>query len=246
MEALFNLENLVTFLTLSSLEIVLGIDNIIFLAIIVHPVPIKSRGKVRVFGLSLAIALRILMLLGVSWIMSLTKPLFIYFGMDFSGRTLMLIAGGVFLIVKGIYELYDMMGEAEKPSHKEGDTNLYSKRSYWRIIAQIIFVDLVLSFDSVIVAVGMVNNIPIMIGAILVAMVIMLISSKAIGDFMYHNPSIKVIGILFIILVGAYLVTDGLNLNFDKKYLYFSMFFSMLAELINIKLRKKLKKEEAA
>lgn len=241
MEEFFTLQNFITFLTLSGLEIVLGIDNVIFLAIIVHPVPKKSRDRVRLFGLSLAIAMRVLMLLGVSWVMSLTKPLFIYFDLTFSGRSLMLILGGLFLVVKGVYELADMLSSAEDPQHQEEDTDLYTKRPYWRIILQIIFVDLVLSFDSVIVAVGMVNNIPIIVAAILVAMVVMLISSKAIGDFMYKNPSIKIIGISFVLMIGLFLTLDGFSYKIDKKYLYFAMVFSMFVELINLKIRKKLK-----
>ncbi|MEQ9115805.1 MAG: TerC family protein [Rickettsiales bacterium] len=241
MEELLTLQNFITFLTLSGLEIVLGIDNVIFLAIIVHPVVKKHRDKVRVFGLTLAIAMRIVMLFGVSWIMSLTKPLFIYFDITFSGRSLLLIMGGLFLVVKGVYELYDMLSSADDPSHAEDDTDLYSKRPYWRIILQIIFVDLVLSFDSVIVAVGMVNNIPIIVAAILVAMVVMLISSKAIGDFMYKNPSIKIIGISFVLMIGVFLTLDGFTYTLNKKYLYFAMFFSMFVELINLKVRKKLK-----
>ncbi len=245
MEDLFTLEHLITFLTLSGLEIVLGIDNIIFLAIIVHPVPAKKRNQVRIFGLGLAIAMRIVMLLGVSFIMSLTKPLFTFFDMEFTGRSLMLMAGGIFLVVKGVYELYDMLKAADEPSHTPDDTDLYTKRPYWRIIMQIIFVDLILSFDSVIVAVGMVNNIPIIIAAILVAMVIMLVSSKAIGDFMYKNPSIKIIGIAFVLMIGVFLTADGFSLHFEKNYLYFAMFFSMFVEIINLKVRKKLKHEKA-
>jgi predicted tellurium resistance membrane protein TerC len=241
MEELFTLQNFITFLTLSGLEIVLGIDNIIFLAIIVHPVAVKHREKVRIFGLSLAIAMRIVLLFGVSWVMSLTKPLFSYLSLDFSGRSILLIVGGGFLVAKGMYELYDMLKSAGKPHHDEDDTNLYSRRPYWRIIMQIIFVDLVLSFDSVIVAVGMVNNIPIIVAAIMVAMVIMLLSSRAIGDFMYHNPSIKVIGVTFILMIGVFLTFDGFSVHLDKKFLYFAMFFSMMVELINLKIRKKLK-----
>lgn len=239
MVELFTFENLINFFTLSALEIVLGIDNIIFLAIIVHPVALKYRDKVRIFGLTLAIALRIIMLLGVSWVMSLTKPLFSYLSIEFSGRSLMLLAGGMFLVVKAIYELVDVLKSANDSTKKEAEKKPKEKVSYFRIILQIIFVDLVLSFDSVIVAVGMVDCIPVIIAAILVAMVIMLISSKAIGDFMYRNPSIKVVGITFVLLIGVFLAADGLSFKIEKSYLYFAMFFSMFVELINLRVRKK-------
>lgn len=241
MADLFNFEILINFLTLAGLEIILGIDNVIFLAIIVHPVAAKHREKVRIFGLSLAIGLRILMLLGVSWLMGFTMPLFYAFGIEFSGRSLLLLAGGLFLVIKGVYELRDMLKAAGEPNHKEDGSDLYSTRPYWRIIMQIIFIDLVLSFDSVIIAVAMVNHIPVIIAAILVAMVVMLVSSKAIGNFMYHNPSIKVIGIAFVIMIGVFLTANGFSYNPDKKYLYFAMFFSMAVEFMNLRIRKKLK-----
>jgi predicted tellurium resistance membrane protein TerC len=231
--------DIISFLTLSSLEIILGIDNIIFLAILVHPIPAYRRNKVRIFGLSLAIALRILMLFGVSWIMGLTKPLFLVLGQEFSGRSLMLLAGGLFLVFKGFYELVDMFKEAKREGKlKDSDDEIKpSKRPEWRIILQIIFVDLILSFDSVIVAVGMNNKIHLIIAAIFVAMFVMLVASKAIGDFMYKNPSIKVIGIFFILLVGLFLTADGIGFALSKQYLYAAIFFSLTTEAINIKLK---------
>ena len=236
MENIFCLENLVNFVTLSGLEIILGIDNIIFLAILVHHIPEHRRNKIRFFGLSLAIALRIVILFGVSWVMSLTKPWITILGMELSGHSIMLLAGGLFLIIKSVVELIEMF----EASHEEQNSNP-TKQPEWRIILQIVFVDLILSFDSVIVAVGMINNLYLIIAAIVLAMVIMLIASKAIGDFMYENPSIKVIGLAFILLVGAFLMGNGFGYELPKGYLYFTIFFSLLVEIINIKLKNNQK-----
>jgi len=233
MENIFCLENLVDFVTLSGLEIILGIDNIIFLAILVHHLPEHRRNKIRFFGLSLAIALRIVMLFGVSWVMSLTKPWIIILGIELSGHSFMLLAGGLFLIIKSLVELFEMFEASYTNQHDPNPV----KQAEWRIILQIVFVDLILSFDSVIVAVAMISNLYLIIAAILLAMIIMLVASKAIGDFMYKNPSIKVIGLAFILLVGIFLMGNGFGYNLPKGYLYFAMFFSLLVEVTNIKLK---------
>ena len=233
METLFTIENLINFITLSGLEIVLGIDNIIFLAIIVHHLPEHRRNFVRLFGLSLAIALRIIMLFGVSWVMSLTMPIFTMFDIEFSGRSLLLLSGGLFLVIKSIVEFKEMLEESHAYKHSLAPAS----QPEWRIVMQIIFIDLILSFDSVIVAVGMINNLVLIIAAIFVAMIIMLIASKAIGDFMYKNPSIKVIGLAFILLVGIFLMGNGFSYDLPKTCLYFAMFFSLFVEIFNIKLR---------
>ena len=192
MEDLFTFQNLLTLLSLSGLEIVLGIDNVIFLAILVYNIPAAKRAKVRLFGISLAIILRIGMLSGVSWVMNLTKILFTFLNIEFSGRSLLLLVGGAFLIIKSAIELSKMI---IKPKHIENNTVQKIKTTSRfneeiKVIVQIIFVDLVLSFDSVIVAVGMANNLYLIVPAILAAMVVMLVSAKPIGDFMYANPSI--------------------------------------------------------
>jgi len=233
MENIFCLENLVDFVTLSGLEIILGIDNIIFLAILVHHLPEHRRNKIRFFGLSLAIALRIVMLFGVSWVMSLTKPWIIILGIELSGHSFMLLTGGLFLIIKSLVELFEMFEASYTNQHDHNPV----KQPEWRIILQIVFVDLILSFDSVIVAVAMISNLYLIIAAILLAMIIMLVASKAIGDFMYKNPSIKVIGLAFILLVGIFLMGNGFGYNLPKGYLYFAMFFSLLVEVTNIKLK---------
>jgi predicted tellurium resistance membrane protein TerC len=237
MNSIFTCENLVKFSTLSGLEIVLGIDNIIFIALIIYNIPKARRAKIRFFGITLAIALRILMLFSISWIMSLTQTLFSFKDVDFSGRSLLLIAGGLFLIIKAAIELIQMLkidvGIINGSEHEK-----YTTKQDLKIILQIIFVDLILSFDSVIVAVGMVNQLYLIIPAILIAMVVMLVSAEAIGDFLHSNPNIKVLGLAFILLVGIALLVGGFGIDIPKSNLYAAMFFALFVELINIKIRK--------
>lgn len=221
-------------ITLTGLEIVLGIDNVIFIAILVQHLPVEKRNKARLMGLSLALILRIVMLFGISWIMKLTQPLFSLFNADFSGRSILLIIGGLFLIVKGFLELREMFEDKQiEPSSDTGS------KKYMQVILQIVFIDLILSFDSVITAVAMSSNIPVIITAIVIAMVIMIISSHTVGKFIYSHPSIKVLALNFILLVGAMLLLNGFDYYFSKGYLYFAMFFSILNEIINIKLYNK-------
>jgi len=236
MEGLFTLENFITFISLSSLEIILGIDNIIFIAIIVYGIPKPDRAKIRFFGVTLAIAFRIVMLLGVSWVMGLVRPLFYIGENEFTGRSILLFLGGLFLVVKASMELYNMLAPREKAAKSDNTKNQYQSKV--RAVIQIIFVDLVLSFDSVIVAVGMVNNLYLIIPAIIIAMIVMLVSVKAIGDFMHSNPSIKVLGLGFVLLIGLYLLFSGIDINIPKGYLYFALFFSLFIEMVNIKVRK--------
>lgn len=238
MEEIFVFHNLATFLSLSGLEIILGIDNVIFIAIIIYSIPKPRRNRVRVFGISLAIALRIFMLFGVSWVMTLTVPLFSLMNIAFNGRSLLLLAGGVFLIIKALLELYDMLKEPKEGFSDKPGRKKYDIKNEYKIILQIIFVDLVLSFDSVIVAVGMVNNLYLIIPAILVAMIAMLVSAKAIGDFMHSNPSIKVLGLAFVLLVGVALAIGGFDIDIPKGYLYAVMFFALFVEVVNIRVRK--------
>lgn len=237
MEGIFTLENLLKLTTLSGLEIVLGIDNVIFIALIVYHIPKPRRAKIRFFGITLAIALRILMLFGVSWIMGLTTTLFTLFGQAFSGRSVLLFAGGLFLVVKSVVELIEQSRIASMHGN-DANHNKYNKSQDTKIIAQIIFIDLILSFDSVIVAVGMVRELYLIIPAILLAMIAMLVSAKAIGDFMHSNPSIKNLGLAFVLLIGVSLMFSGININIPKGYLYASMLFSLFVEMLNIKIRK--------
>ena len=237
MNPIFTFENLVKFSTLSGLEIVLGVDNIIFIALIIYNIPKPRRIKVRFFGITLAIALRIVMLFSVSWIMNLNKTLFSFNGLSFSGRSLLLISGGLFLIIKSMIELAQLL-RIDTKIISDGADERYTTKQDWKIILQIIFVDLILSFDSIIVAVGMVNQLFLIIPAIIIAMFIMLISAGAIGDFLHSNPNIKVLGLAFILLVGIALLVSGFGIEISKSNLYAAMFFALFVEMINIKIRK--------
>lgn len=232
---LFTIESLLNLLTLTGLEVILGIDNVIFIALLVQPLEGQRRKNARIMGLSLALIARILMLLGATWIMKLTEPLFFIMNFPFSGRSLLLILGGLFLVIKSILEVKEMFAE----NHEDPKTAAAKDTRYMKIISQIIFIDIILSFDSIITAVGLSNNFSIMVIAIVIAMIIMLISANSIGDFIYANPSIKVLALAFIGLLGVILVLAGFDIECDKAYLYFSMFFAGIVETINIHLRKK-------
>ena len=234
------IDYIVTFFTLTGLEIVLGIDNVIFIALLVQHLNPAKRTQARLIGLSLALILRVFMLLGVAWIIKLRDPLFSLFHFDFSGRSILLILGGLFLIVKSMMELVDMFGQLpHDPTHNSKNSN------YWKTIGQIVFIDLILSFDSIITAVGitegMAHRIPIIIIAIFIAIAIMLGAAKAIGEFIYKYQSIKVIALMFIALVGVMLLLNGFDIYFDKGYLYFGMIFTLVTEIINIMLNNKRK-----
>lgn len=232
---LFSMDSLINLVTLSGLEIILGIDNVIFIALLVQPLEPNLRNRTRIFGLTLALCARVIMLMGATWIMQLTEPLFSMFNLEVSGRDLLLFLGGLFLVVKSILEIKEMFAN----NHNEKADKQTKEKRYWKIIAQIVFIDILLSFDSVIAAVGLSNNIYIMVSAVVIAMIIMLISANFVGKFIYNNPSIKVLALAFIGFLGAILVLESININTDKTYLYFSMFFAGIAETININLRKR-------
>ncbi|MFN7038350.1 MAG: TerC family protein [Alphaproteobacteria bacterium] len=237
MEHLLEPTNLLNLLTLTFLEIILGVDNVIFIALIVERLPFHLRNKIRISGLSLALILRILMLFGASWIISLKEPLTYIFNFPLSGRTLLLLIGGIFLIYKTFTEIRSLYKEN---ANTNNPTSV--KNSFVNAVLQIIFIDLVLSFDSIITAVGVSNDLPTIVTAIVISMLIMLASSKSIGGFIERNPSVKVIALCFIGMVGAILIANGLDIEIPKGYLYFAVFFSVLTETINITLKKKLGK----
>ncbi|CAM2814886.1 TerC family protein [Helicobacter burdigaliensis] len=223
--------------TLIALEIVLGIDNIIFIAILVGRLPKEKRQKARIFGLGLAMATRILLLLSLFWIMKLTQPLFSIFSQEISGRDIILILGGLFLIAKSTLEIHhDIDNAGEKSDEdvlKEG-----AKRGFFAVLIQIAILDIVFSLDSVITAVGMVSNIEIMIIAVIVAVGVMMLASKSISEFVENNPTIKILALAFLILVGVTLVAEGLEFHISKGYIYFAMAFSLGVESINIYIKK--------
>ncbi len=226
----------VALLTLTALEIVLGIDNIIFISILVGRLPEQQRQSARMIGLGLAMAMRILLLLSLAWIMKLTQPLFTVLEQEISGRDLILLLGGLFLVAKSTHEIHHAMTPAES---EEKATN-HKKAKFTAILAQIAVLDIVFSLDSVITAVGMVDNIQVMVIAIIVAVGVMMLAAKPIGDFVDANPTLKVLALSFLILIGVTLIAESLDFHIPKGYIYFAMAFSVVVEMINIKMRKRL------
>jgi len=236
----------IAFLTLSALEIILGIDNIIFISVIANRLPLEIREKVRRFGLIFALVTRILLLLSLSWVMSLTNPLFNIAQHAISGRDLILILGGFFLIWKASKEIY---AEVELDEHGDDVSNTAGPNAGKSMLAlfigsvlQIGLLDIIFSLDSVITAIGMVDEISVMIAAVLASVLIMLIAAKPIGDFVHHHPSIKVLALSFLIVVGVVLIAEGMGVHIPKGYVYVAMGFALLVELLNIRSREKKKK----
>ena len=230
MELLTDPQAWITLLTLSAIEIVLGIDNLVFISIAVSKLPHASREKARRFGIAVACVTRIALLLTLAWLAGLTSALFELFGRGISIRDLVLIVGGVFLLVKGSMEIRDLVvGE-----HDEEDVSTKPMTSFWMVIAQIAVIDIVFSLDSVIAAVGMANQKIIMVMAILLAVAVMLLASGPLGRFIDRNPTIKMLALAFIVLVGAFLVLDGFGVHVGKGYIYGAMGFSALVEGLNL------------
>ncbi|MFN0149654.1 MAG: TerC family protein [bacterium] len=236
MSSLLNVESLVAFLTLTSLEIVLGVDNIVFIAILTARLDPSVQAKARRIGLALAMVTRILLLLAISWIMRLQSELFAVAGHGFSGHDLILLAGGLFLIAKATHEIHNKLeGEAE---HHDGGAK--GKRvSFVGIIGQIIVIDIVFSLDSVITAVGMVKHVPIMIAAIVTAVGVMLVFAGTISAFIERHPTMKMLALSFLLLIGVTLTAEGFGKHIEKGYIYFAMGFSLLVESLNIRSRKR-------
>lgn len=228
------------FLTLSALEIVLGIDNIIFISVLVGRLPPHQRAKARNFGLLLAMGSRIALLLSIVWLIGLTRPWFTVFDNEISGRDLVLIIGGLFLLGKSVLEIHHTLeGAADDPKK----VPVFS--SFMLIIVQIGVIDIVFSLDSVFTAVGLADDVPIMVAAIVVAVLVMMLLAGPISEFVDAHPTVKVLALAFLILVGVALVADGLDTHVPKGYLYFAMAFSVGVEMINLKLRKALDRHKA-
>ena len=224
-----------TLVTLSALEIVVGIDNLVFISIAVGRLPEAQRPLARKFGIAVACITRILLLVMLAFLARMEEDLFVLFGMGISIRDLVLILGGVFLLVKGSLEIRDLIsgGEDEDPRTTK------SSSVFWVVIAQIAVIDLVFSLDSVITAVGIAQHIPIMVFAILLAVAIMLLAANPLGAFIDANPTVKMLALTFILLVGAVLVLDGFGVHVPKPYIYFAMGFSVLVEWLNLLMRRK-------
>ena len=223
----------VAFLTLCALEIVLGIDNIIFISILTNRLPEGQRAKARRTGLLLALVMRIGLLLSISWMMRLTSPLFIIAGNEISGRDLILLLGGLFLLYKSVNEIHNKVEEAGKSEDSK------VKLTYASAVAQIIVVDLVFSLDSVITAVGMVDEIGVMIAAVLVSIGVMMASAGVISDFVNRHPAVKVLALAFLIMIGVALIGEALNFHIPKGFIYFAMAFSVAVEMINIRIKSR-------
>ncbi len=221
-------------LTLTALEIVLGIDNVIFVTIQANQVAPNHRKRARRLGLIGAFFTRLLLLAGIVWIARLTTPLFSVFGVVITGRSIILIAGGLFLIGKSTYEIHDKLEEAAKPAAVEP-----SHESLRTVVLQIMLIDIVFSLDSVITAVGMVDSILIMVAATLIALGFMLYASGTIGDFVDRHPSLKMLALSFLVLIGTNLVAEGVGQHIPKGYTYFAMGFSVGVEMLNLRVRRR-------
>jgi predicted tellurium resistance membrane protein TerC len=226
----------VALFTLSMLEIVLGIDNIIFISILVGRLPESRREKARIVGLALAMLTRIALLFSIVWLTRLVQPWFALWGLEFSGRDLILIAGGLFLIVKSVLEVHNTLEGAED----ERNARIFS--SFFVIVVQIAIIDIVFSLDSVFTAVGLASpdQVPIMVAAIVIAILVMMLVSGYISAFVERHPTVKILALSFLVLVGMALVADGFGSHIPKGYLYFAMAFSVGVEMVNLRLRKLL------
>ncbi|MEX1329916.1 MAG: TerC family protein [Desulfobacterales bacterium] len=219
--------------TLTALEIVLGIDNIIFISILVSRLPEHQRNLGRRVGLGLAMVARLALLFSIAWVMGLTAPWFTIFGKDISGRDVILILGGLFLLGKSTHEIHNSLEGTSEDKHKTAAATLGS------VLIQITVLDIVFSLDSVITAVGLVKYVSVMAIAIILAVMVMLLAAKPIGDFVDAHPTIKILALSFLILVGVTLMVEGFNIHVPKGYIYFAMAFSVVVEMLNIRMRKK-------
>ena len=235
MEWMTTAEGWIALLTLTVLEIVLGIDNIVFISILAGKLPQDQRERARKVGLSLAMLLRIGLLLSITWVMRLTTPLFAVVGQDISGRDLILIAGGLFLIAKATHEIHD------KLEGEEGHASARVVASFGAVIVQILLLDIVFSLDSVITAVGMAEDVAVMVLAVVIAVGVMLVSSSAIGEFVERHPTVKMLALSFLLLIGVSLMAEGFDQHIPKGYIYFAMGFSIFVEMINLRVRARAK-----
>lgn len=233
MENFLTLDMLFAFLTLSLMEVILGIDNIIFISILTNKLPKEIRSKARSFGIGLALITRILMLLSIKWIMGLTEPFISILWFEITGRALILFSGGVFLLVKSLKELFVFV---EKGNSEIG-SNLNVRNSLIGIIIQIALLDIVFSFDSILTAIGMTDNLPIMIAAIVVAMIVMLRFSGFVSRLVEKFPSLQILALTFLILIGFILIFEAFELHVSKSYIYAAVGFSLLVEMINMRAR---------
>ena len=236
LEGLFTVQNFIALITLTALEIVLGIDNIVFVVVVTNRLPRSSQDGARRLGIGLAMVTRILLLLAITAIMGLSEPWFELFGHAFSGRDMVLLAGGLFLLAKATHEIHEKM---EGPGQ---ETELGRKRySYAGAILQIMLLDVVFSLDSVITAVGMIQHVEIMVAAIVIAVGVMLLFSGPVSSFVSEHPTVQMLAFSFLLLVGIFLMAEGLGKHIDRGYIYFAMGFSLFVEFLNIQVKKRRK-----
>lgn len=221
----------IAFLTLCALEIVLGIDNLVFISILAAKLPENQQGKARQVGLSLALIMRILLLFSISWIMGLTSDLFTVLSVGISGRDIILIVGGLFLIYKSVKEVHEKMEITE-----EVPESVLKAVTFKSVVFQILLIDMVFSLDSVITAVGMADHLSVMIAAVVVAMIIMMLVAKSLSNFVNKHPAIKVLALGFLLMIGTALIAEGIDFHIPKGYIYFSMAFAVFIEIINIRI----------
>lgn len=232
MEALFTAEAIVPLLTLCALELVLGIDNIVFISILAAKLPTHQQQKARTTGLALAVLTRILLLLSLSWVIGLTAPLFNFLGQEISGRDLILLVGGLFLIAKSTHEIHQKLEASTELSEVKTSVKFAG------VILQILLLDLVFSLDSVITAVGMVDEISIMVAAVLISTAVMIFSAKTISEFVDRHPTVKMLALSFLLLIGVTLLAEGFEQHISKGYIYFAMAFSLFVEVLNLRMRR--------
>lgn len=234
MEIFLEVDTWVALLTLTFMEIVLGIDNIIFISIVAGKLPEEQQKKARLGGLSLALIMRILLLLSITWLIGLTQPVFALFGLDFSWRDIILASGGIFLLIKSILEIHTKVEGKEHDDHE-----VKKVTSFTYAIVQIVLLDLIFSFDSILTAVGLTEELILMVIAVIVSIIVMMIFARAIGEFVNKYPTIQILALSFLILIGFMLVMEGVGEHVPKGYIYFAVFFSLVIEMLNIRFRKK-------
>jgi predicted tellurium resistance membrane protein TerC len=232
MELLTNPEIWISLATLTVLEIVLGIDNIVFISVLTSRLPREQQARGRQLGLGLALIMRILLLLTLSWVIGLTAPLFTLIGMEFSGRDVILIGGGLFLLAKATTEIHEGL---EGGGHREGEVS--KSVSFRGVLVQIALLDIVFSLDSVITAVGMADEVLVMIAAVVIAIGVMLVAAAPLSRFVEEHPTVKMLALSFLLLIGMSLVADGFDLHIPKGYIYFAMGFSVFVEVLNLRIR---------
>lgn len=240
--SLFSTQNLVGFLTLVLLEIILGIDNIVFIAIVSDRLPKSEARRARKLGLSLAVLTRILLISLVAFIVKLKKPLFVAFGFEITGKGLILLVGGIYLLVRSTIEIFKKVEgfeESEKVAEEKGTS---STRGFWSVILNILFIDIIFSIESIITAVGLVQNLVIIIFAVIVSVAIMIIFVDTVSEFILKHASLKILALSFLVLIGVLLLAEGTGFHFPRGYVYFAMAFSFTVQMLNIRYEEKRKK----